>query len=584
MRQPVIAAVALLALTAFGVSSGEFSAFVIALGLVYVIAALGLHLLVNDAGELSLAQGMFLAISAFVTVHVVRAWGGAAFPLAVLLATALAAAVSALVALPLLRMAGLAAAVTTYLFAVAGDAYLLHQEWFVVEAGGLRMPEASLLGLALSDGASQLATVAACAGLAALAVVGIRRARFGRALLAVRANPAMAEAAGIDVRAVRIGAYVVAGAFAGVAGALWALVLGGASVSSFPPALSLMLLSVVVIGGRGSQWGVAIAAFAFAVVPELFGGLGTLVNYLAPLGLVATLAFFNGGLNEQLRHNAALLARLRPSGARRAPAAEPAVAPEAPPPPAVAATAGEPVLAVDAATVSFGGVRAVDDVELTVRDGEIVGLIGPNGAGKTTLLNVIAGRQRRFGGSVALLSADVSRKPAFRRARMGLRRTFQHSGLAMDETPLVNVMIALHAAVGARSHDALAGRARARLAALGVPAESWETPVGELSSGARRLVEIACLVATDARVLLLDEPTTGLSPAEVERLVATLRERRARGSLAAVVVAHDLRFVMEVADRVVVMSEGAVIADGPPEAVQADERVRRLYLGREAVA
>jgi ABC-type branched-subunit amino acid transport system ATPase component/ABC-type branched-subunit amino acid transport system permease subunit len=579
VRQAALAAVVLVGLTVFGLSGGEFNSFVISLGLVYVVAALGLHLLVSDAGELSLAQGMFLAIAAFVSVHLVRAMGGAAFPLAVLAATTLAALVSGLVALPLLRMSGPAVAVTTYLFAVAGDAFLLHQEWFVLEAGALAMPRVELLGLDLSSPEGQLLTIAASVAIAALAVIAVRRARFGRALLAVRENPAVAEAVGIDVRLVRIGAYMVAGAFAGFAGALWALLLGGASVSSFPPALSLLLLSVVVIGGRGSQWGVAIAAFAFAVVPEWFSGLGTLVEYLAPIGLIATLAFYNGGLNQQLRDLARRLPLPPPQ-----PASAAAVAAPAEPAGAPAAAAGEPAVAVESATVTFGGVRAVDDAAISVRGGEIVGLIGPNGAGKTTLLNLISGRQRRGEGSVSLFGREVARTTAHRRARLGLRRSFQHGGLAMDETPVTNAMIALHAAPAPRRYEHLRARAEGALDALEVPAAVRATPVRELPSGQRRLVEIACMLATDAPVLLLDEPTTGLSGEEVDRLIGVLRERRDRHGAATVVVAHDLRFLMEVADRVVVMSEGAVIAEGSPQRIQSDEQVRRLYFGQAALA
>jgi branched-chain amino acid transport system permease protein len=267
-----------------------------------------LHLVVNDAGSMSLAHGSLVAVGAFTAAHLA---GRGGFGLALVGSTVAAAGLGGVVALPLLRMQGFTVAITTWLFAIAVDRFLLTKSWFVGEAAGLPLGEVRVGGVVLGEARSQLVVVCVVAAVMLWAAGRIRASRFGHALWAVRSNEAMASAVGIDVRASKIAVFVVAGAYAGVAGALWVLLLGRAVPSSFPPLLSVTFLAVVIIGGRGSLWGPVGAAFLFSAGPELFGGLGRLLLYLSAVVLVVVLVRFPGGLNEQGRHLAHLIGRGR---------------------------------------------------------------------------------------------------------------------------------------------------------------------------------------------------------------------------------------------------------------------------------
>jgi branched-chain amino acid transport system permease protein len=275
---------------------------------VYAVAACGLHLILNDAGQISLAHGTVVAVGAFAGAHV---FGTGGLPLALVAGGCAGAVVGALVSLPALRLHGFIVAVTTWLFAIAVDRFLFTQPWFVGEAGGLAVADASFLGVRLGSARAELVAAAVIALIATCVTVSIRSSRFGRSLLAVRSNETMAASVGIDVRRAKIVVFVIGGAFAGVAGALWVLLVGRAVPSSFPPLLSVTFLAVAVIGGRGSLAGPIAAAFMFATGPQLFGWLGRVLLYASSLLLIVVLVQFPGGLNEQARHVRHLVARRR---------------------------------------------------------------------------------------------------------------------------------------------------------------------------------------------------------------------------------------------------------------------------------
>jgi branched-chain amino acid transport system ATP-binding protein len=244
----------------------------------------------------------------------------------------------------------------------------------------------------------------------------------------------------------------------------------------------------------------------------------------------------------------------------------------------------EPALRLDRVSRTFGGLQAVDGVELTVRPGERRALIGPNGAGKTTLFNLISGALPVTAGRIALFGRDVTAAPAHRRAALGLARTFQITNLFPDLSVLENCLLAVQAHSPVRfsmlrpvgGYPALLERARIALERLELGSLAGAV-VRNLSHGEQRQLEIALALAGQPRVLLLDEPTAGLSPAE-SRLMAGLL-RRLDPTITVLMIEHDMDIALELSDMVTVLHYGRVIADGPREQVKADPQVREIYLG-----
>jgi ABC-type branched-subunit amino acid transport system ATPase component len=253
-------------------------------------------------------------------------------------------------------------------------------------------------------------------------------------------------------------------------------------------------------------------------------------------------------------------------------------------------------LAVEGMTVRFGGIVAVDDVSLTLADGEVVGLIGPNGAGKTTLLEAISGFTPPAAGTVTLAGSPLDGLPPQARVGRGLVRSFQDARLFAGLTVRQVLLLAQQHWTPSRLAGALLGTPRARrdereraaraealLDQYGLARFAGAT-VAELSTGTRRICELAAAVSLEPRVLLLDEPSAGLAQREVEQLPGVLAGIKDRTGASLVIVEHDVPFLTAVADRLVAMQAGRVIASGPPEDVCADPEVVRSYLGGDAVA
>jgi branched-chain amino acid transport system ATP-binding protein len=243
-----------------------------------------------------------------------------------------------------------------------------------------------------------------------------------------------------------------------------------------------------------------------------------------------------------------------------------------------------PALRLDAVSKAFGGLRAVDAVSLTVRPGERRALIGPNGAGKTTLFNLVSGALGVSSGTLELFGRDITGMPSHRRAALGLARTFQINNLFPALTVLENCLLAVQALSRTKfsmlrpleSYPALTARARATLASVGLDARAGVV-VRHLSHGEQRQLEIALALAGRPRVLLLDEPTAGLSPAESQLMARLLRSLDP--AMTVLMIEHDMDIALEMAERVTVLHYGRVIADGARDDVKADPLVREIYLG-----
>ena len=254
-----------------------------------------------------------------------------------------------------------------------------------------------------------------------------------------------------------------------------------------------------------------------------------------------------------------------------------------------------PVLEVRDLSIRFGGVHALQSVNLRAMPEAIVGLIGPNGAGKTTLFNCISGFYKPEEGSILFHGKDIGRLPPHRRALVGIGRTFQNVGLCKSETVFDNLIIAQHYAarysplagmfgIGvAKVERDLAQRANEILELVGLTSHR-NHQIHELSAGLMRIAELACILSADPSFLLLDEPAAGLSPEATDRMREVLVRVRQERRLTILMIGHVMRLVMGVADHVYVLNFGELLAEGTPAEIQGNAQVVEAYMGREAEA
>jgi len=252
--------------------------------------------------------------------------------------------------------------------------------------------------------------------------------------------------------------------------------------------------------------------------------------------------------------------------------------------------------ALEGVTVRFGGIVALRDVSLALEQGEIRGLIGPNGAGKTSLINVVSGMVSPTAGRVLLDGQDISRAPAYRVAALGIGRTFQNVEIFGDQSVLINVMTGLHRHLphgfwsstlmlprAAKGEAAARREATGLLDAFGLEGYA-SAPAGSVPFGILKRVDLARALAARPRLLLLDEPTSGMSETEAAAAIATARALARERGITLIVVEHNMRVIMALADRLTVLDQGAVLAEGTPAQIQNDARVIDAYLGSAADA
>ena len=599
-RRLQLAAIALGVLTIppllgrIGVLSSE-QGIVLGKGACFAAAALALNMVMGYAGQISLGHFSLLGVGAF-TTGVLTGADHLALPymIAVPVSALTGAAVAFLVGLPALRLRGLYLAIATIGFAYAMEFSVFRARAITGGSGGVEVPRPLINTFQFLRNGDYLAIVLFVLLVVWLVDVNVTRTRLGRAFQAVRASEPVAASFGVDVARHKLLAFVVSGAFAGIAGAMYAPLIGTISASAFPYSLSLQLVIITVIGGLGSRAGIVAAAFLFAELPsvlEIFGdGFRGFDLIFGALGLMLAVKNHPGGFAQAIRERREkkapplqgsgagipqLSALPRPSGA------------------SVVPVDGN-VLQVRDVTVRFGGLTAVDGASLSVPHNTIVGLIGPNGAGKTTLFNVISGFVTPNSGQVTLLGRDVTSLPAHARAAAGMGRTFQGIGLAKDLTVTENLLLAQHRLATYSVGEALAGvgrtwaverdlreRAREAVAALGFERFA-DTPVRLLSHGQQRIVEIGSVLVTSPELVMLDEPSAGMAPGAAEDLALRLRDIRDQLGRTVLLIEHNLPLVMDVCDQLTVLAMGQVIASGTVDAVANQAEVIDAYLG-EAV-
>lgn len=576
----LIGGTAMAFLAAFLIES-PYIAGLLAYAAVLGIFSLGLSVTLGQMGYVTFGHAAFLGLGAYAAslISVNFGWN---FWAAAALAPASGAALGVLVGFAAARLGGAYFAIATLV--TAEILRLTAANWIDLTRGPMGvlvtappLPWQSLFGWGPQQ--SHLFLLILVVTLLLVGLRNLQQSPLGRAWVAVREAPDLAESLGIPTVRARIWNVATSGSIAALAGALLVPKIFVVTPELFGVGYSATGLLATILGGKASLVGPLLGGFVFAVLPEslrfvdaarlaIFAVILLLVVRLMPGGLVSLLPAF-----------------------RRAPRA-PAFGQGAPPPllddnlPPV----GTEVLAVRHLRKSFAGLKATDDVSFTVTAGELVGLIGPNGAGKTTCFSQLSGFVESDAGTVSFLGESTLGRAPHRIAAKGMVRTFQQAALCQTLTVYENALIATHLATpepfvaallrlpGSRRRELMRHkRAEACLKAMDLLGRADER-ANDLPYGDQKLLAIALALAARPKMLLLDEPAAGLNQVEAAKLADVLRELR-RAGLTIVIVDHNLKMMMALCDRIVVLHLGAKIAEGTPDEVRRHPEVIKAYLG-----
>ena len=551
------------------------------------LVAMGLVLLTGVGGLTSFGQAAFCGFGAYTTAVLTTSYGLSPWltlPLS-LLVSGVAAVVLGLVTV---RLSGHYLPLGTIAWGI-GLFYLFSKLEFLGRNDGISaIPPLSIGSFKMIDPGTIYFAIWIAVLISALLTMNLLDSRTGRAIRALRRGHIAAEAFGVHTPRAKLLVFIYAAVLAGLSGWLYAHFVRAANPTPFGAQAGIEYLFIAVVGGAGYVWGGVLGAAIVVILKEvlqsylplIFGGSGQLETIVFGILLVMLLQLAPTGVWPWLMAWLPFKpGRKRPDTSLTLPARP------------RAASMHSVLLQIENARKQFGGVIAVNDVSFDVQAREIVALIGPNGAGKSTTFNLITGVLTASSGRISVLGKRIDRAPPQDIVQLGISRTFQHVKLVPDMTVLENVAIGAHL----RGHSgALASMFRfdradeARLLAeatrqierVGL-GDQINQLAGSLSLGQQRIVEIARALCVDPMLLLLDEPAAGLRHMEKRQLAGLLRQLR-DGGMSVLLVEHDMGFVMDLADRIVVLDFGTKIAEGTPAAIKTNPDVIKAYLGAVA--
>ncbi len=551
------------------------------------LVAMGLVLLTGVGGLTSFGQAAFCGFGAYTTAVLSTTYGVSPW-LTLPLSLLVAGFAAVFLGLITMRLSGHYLPLGTIAWGISLF-YLFSKLEFLGRNDGISgIPPLSIGSWKMLDPGTIYFPIWIAVILCAILSMNLLDSRTGRAIRALRRGHVAAEAFGVQTARAKLLVFIYAAVLAGLSGWLYAHFQRAANPTPFGPHLGIEYLFIAVVGGAGYVWGGVLGAAVVIILKEvlqsylpiLFGGSGQLEAIVFGILLVALLQLAPTGMWPWVT------SLLPAKDGRKRPASA-----EALPGRAESAPDDGVLLQVEKARKQFGGVVAVNDVSFEVKSREIVALIGPNGAGKSTTFNLITGVLPATAGKVTVRGESVSGAPPQEVVKLGVARTFQHVKLVPDMTVLENVALGAHlrGSSGAiasmlrldRADEAkLLAEAASQIERVGL-GEQMNQLAGSLSLGQQRIVEIARALCVDPMLLLLDEPAAGLRHMEKQQLAALLRQLR-EGGMSVLLVEHDMGFVMNLADRIVVLDFGTKIAEGTPSEIKTNPDVIKAYLGAAA--
>ena len=570
----------------------SFYVHILVLMVIFSIFAMSLDILMGYAGLPSLGHAAFFGVAAY-TAGLLAVRGGFQWWGAVSIALVLCTLTGALFGLVALRTIGLYFMLIT--LALGEILWGVANRWGSFTGGYNGLPDIPRPFAAVSTTLSFYYLALILFFVAAVPMYLLVRSPFGLSLQGLRDSESRMRVLGYNVWLHKYVAFVICGLFAGCAGVMSAYYNGFVSPLDLSLAISAEAILMVILGGTGTLVGPIIGA---VVIVALRNFLSIYIErWLIVLGVIFifTVLYAPDGIMGWIN------ARRRKSTGNDLPALDIPIKPAEginqrvqPIPTATKsqgsderAVEGNLVLRLEGISKNFGGLSAVKDASLEVRAGERVGILGPNGAGKTTLFHLISGSLRPTGGRILLFGRDITRLPAYQRAGLGLGRTYQITNLFPTLTVLDNLRLSLISFKGIRFRmhravhrlDGVNQEARVWLEQIGL----WnarEIEVRHLSYGHQRQLEVVMALALEPKILLLDEPTAGLSAAEVGPIVEMIRSLHR--AMTVLIIEHDMDVAFQVAEKILVFHHGEKLAEGTTEEIRINPEVRRIYLGRQA--
>ncbi len=574
-----------------GLALDSYPKYVLAITIISMVIGVALVVLVGLGRCITLASGSVMAIGAYAaTLSMVHL--GVPYAAALLLAILAGAAAGWLIALPGTRFRGHNLAMVTLVFQSVCIILIREAKWLTGGAEGIRVPPPSIMGWRIASDSDFLIVIGVLSALIVLLMTILVRGPFGKNLQAAAGNEVAAETFGVSVPGYLTAAFVVSSAAIAFAGALAAPRIRILDPDSFGVLPSISMLAYPIVGGMYSVWGGLLGGGGLRVLPEFLRPVADYQELFFAGLVIVVVMFFPGGLVELLRRGSALVfVRDAKRGSAPIPAA--AASPIAA---AAEADASQVLLRVEGVDKHFDALHAVNSANLMVPVAGIHGLIGPNGAGKTSLFNIISGFLEADQGRIEFGGTSLLNLRARDRIRLGITRTFQHVAVFGQLSCLDNVIIGrgrnavFHSMQQSFEYfidgpGAVAARREALVAlqAVGL-VDQAHSLAAALSLGDQRRLEIARAIISEPKLILLDEPVSGVSESEVEGLRQLLLRINAERNIAMLVVEHNIPFVAKLCRTMSVMGAGRIVAEGRPAEVIAMPAVRQLYFGEESAA